>query len=630
MEYNNYKPIIHEIFIKLDRELKSKSLFDLLDEVELLYEKCQSTKDFKFYLKGYLVFIVIITTFIVVNFQGFDKFIETNEQDFIIYLNLYDFYNIDQIFKNGHYQINSKDLRNYVRRYLVEHNQLSFNIEELYHWLNEYIIYLKEKDKEEDLVEFESRYPVINGTVPEKAPYPTTPLERAPYPVENSSKIAHLPSKLPEKQSNSIPITAPLTAPLTAPITAPITAPYTIPTNGFHKSTFNSDSHLPPSNFQKQSNYTLQHSNLHYNVPLHVLAQQQQIKSTKIHISKEYAICGLVNFGSSCYINSSIQLLFGIRAFKMIFQKHGNGLLSDAFAGLIQTFERNGGRSISPTKFLKVCGSLKSDFNIPHEQQDAQEYLLFILDRLNEEMNSKKTIDIDNYISKWKININIKEQDQYKKWIGLLLEQGTSPIKDLFEGHIKNTLQCQRCFYESINFNQFNILSLPAQRNSNLSDVLSQFIKDEVLDSWTCPKCNGDIPTIESTGVFETKKSLFKKKKKVKKEISQSTSIKSTQFIKLPNILLIHITKLNLDVFIDYPLTLSFNNNGHKIVYHLRGFINHYGTLKSGHYTALVNKSPDNKFWCLFDDENVRQNIQVGFNELNSKDIFVLCYERYI
>lgn len=145
--------------LQLDSEVKSKSLFDLIDYCELQYETANvqlqtgatdpnaTLKGIKTYIKGYLVFNYFINSFIMVHFKGFDTFIESNEQDFIIYLNIFAFYNSNEYFQNGNYSIQSEDLREYVKKYLVDKNLLSFNIEELYSWLNEYITYLKEKDK---------------------------------------------------------------------------------------------------------------------------------------------------------------------------------------------------------------------------------------------------------------------------------------------------------------------------------------------------------------------------------------------------------------------------------------------------------------------------------------------------
>ena len=56
----------------------------------------------------------------MVHFKGFDTFIESNEQDFIIYLNIFAFYNSNEYFQNGNYSIQSEDLREYVKKYLVD------------------------------------------------------------------------------------------------------------------------------------------------------------------------------------------------------------------------------------------------------------------------------------------------------------------------------------------------------------------------------------------------------------------------------------------------------------------------------------------------------------------------------
>ncbi|CAD1811715.1 Ubiquitin carboxyl-terminal hydrolase family protein [Candida parapsilosis] len=936
VEYYYTKVINYEFrSLQLDTDLQTKSLFDLIDYCESLYESANESTDhlqaIKSYTKGFLIFNYFINSFVMFHFDGFDAFIESNEQDFIIYLNIFAFYNTDQVFQNGNYTVTSTELRSYIKSYLTKKNLLSFDLEELYEWLFQYINYLREKDQvgggEEESYDasepnrafvdetesssvssryedqfhgtkstnngssdesnefddelsfvktdyppvsrvgqssrqsslgsldgFKVRYPSVhlpkqNGSINPpldktvnakamKKPPPPIPLTVPPNlpnqkstsasvniaedsratnghlgrngKVKESDKIhnhhnhhhshshSHNRSHSPENHENPYPkddivskigvedviltnvsentgsLNDPLrydrastrpristtqsenlnarrdvldpsstnqryfqtthsapngrqhlhpqtsasfyqhsTTPMPSfpPPSEPQHQPVLYPDFGPSHSNGSTMQYQYPTNFYQypqqyhQSNYPQLYahpsSHGHPMIPAHVLEQQEQIKSRKMSILKDYAICGLRNFGSSCYINSTIQMLFGVYSFKVIFNRgyqkyvrdpsfvkvmqHPNShkkdsvLLSEAIAGLLRTFQQNGGVSVSPTKFIRVTSLLKPNFNIPHEQQDSQEFLLFLLERLHAELCDKTTDNFDPAIlcAKWNINVSIESQPSYFKWWKSLHEQeGSSPISDLFQGHLQNKLRCNKCGYESITYSTFSILSLPIPNTKRANEVvdltscLSYYIQDETLsgeNAWRCPKCHGEVPTVENHPVFVQKKGLFKlgKSKKSsstsdgsKSSSADTISTKSLSFVKLPPVLFIHLSRFSmynltdkLNTPIRYPIELHFNNEGHKIVYKISGVINHYGNLKSGHYTALINKSTVNESkhdlenlkhpcWCNFDDENVRPNLSNGtlrfgvdgrgqdVTQMISTDVYVLCYER--
>ncbi|CAK9441318.1 uncharacterized protein LODBEIA_P51870 [Lodderomyces beijingensis] len=826
--------------LQLDTDLQCKSLFDLIDYCEMLYETsnvqlggnvhnaaADQVQGIKTYIKGFLVFNYFINSFIMLHFEGFDEFIKVNEQDFIIYLNIYAFYNSDVYFNNGKYSVHSIDLRKYVKLYLVDKDLLNFNIEELYEWLNEYIRYLKSKDEGDDdnsfiseeeresefetimdddlsfaasayppskganhsraasvgsIDKFKVRYPSLNlnanpssfSSLSENAPLqkirPPIPTvlppslqtskttsfapslhHETPYPVSESNDSRNANHRRP-KQEVPEGYSRP-TQRQTAPVPhknghtiyhhqngsqshhpqlynypqqayqqqqpqyqqsyQPMSMSMSMPMQPDHGYSYSNGAppvayqqyltqppphpQLQPQAQQPQLFMYQPHNNL---IPTHVLKQQEQIKSQKINMLKDYSVCGLRNFGSSCYINSTIQILFGIYSFKTIFNRgyqkyvrqpeyvkimkkpnshHKESiLLSEAIAGLLRTFQQNGGVSVSPSKFIRVTSLLKPDFNIPHEQQDAQEFLLFLLERLHEELCDKTVEDYDpeELFAKWNITVNLENRSTYYKWCRSLHEhEGSSPISDLFQGHLQNKLKCNKCGYESISYSPFSILSLPIPNTRHpdeivdLSSCLGYYIQDETLagdNAWRCPKCHGEVPTVENHPVFASKKGLFRLGKSKKQPTlsnsnesssaaaSTTISTKSLHFVKLPTILFIHLSRFSmmnlthkLDTPIRYPLKLKFNNQGHEIIYKITGIINHFGNLKSGHYTSLINKSTLNEtrhdlenlmhpFWCYFDDEHVRPNVNngslrgdgSGYDEVISKDVYVLCYER--
>lgn len=867
--------------LQLDQGLHKKSLFDLIDYCELLYEQSFDVDNLNAYTRGYLVFNYFINTFIIIHFGGFDKFIESNQDDFIIYLNIYHFYNSNDSLILERFRIQAPKLRSEIIAYLQNKNLLSYDVNELFLWLDKYTEYLKEKDLEypnkdtssinsahtsssfssyrndghndNSLIyqnmnnslsfdNFKTRYPSINLKneyasnleshkieLPSLPPLPSLPVnknvnlrkipstESPPYPVTmdeqfdklgvtsksipktNSYKTSlgsqgRLPNRYgeyheysnrapssspnrydeyheysngassrsptrleptygsPQKASSSSP---PMKKPL--PIAYPTTyntQPHLSPPkptqsnvyNGhynnksignYHGTSSHSNSadsyinshnsshqqgnnhiHATPQNPHQQStNHTYTSQNSHHQSYNHApTPQNSHQQSTTARVQQappplpkavvhrpqnQPPICRLRNPGSSCYVNLTIQLLFGLETlmgyfvnskhhqyiknptYKNLRQKNEQSdslLLSDAVAGLLVAFHKFNGSAIAPKKFLRISGVLKPDFNIPNEQQDAQEFLLFVLERLHEELSEKLELTdassgpvLEDYISKWNIEVNPKDKSDYLKWYRTVLaSEGKSPIHDIFQGHLQSKLICNKCGHASISYSPFTSLSLPIPSSKaqhvDLSDCLRYYTQDETLsgeNAWNCPKCNKDPhrSVLDSHPVFASKKSgLFRlgkrhksptkdQKSKLKSSKVYSTTTKSLTFIKLPQVLLIHLARFSiynltdkLDTPIQYPLELRFNNNSHEIRYKLTGIINHYGNLKSGHYTALVNKSTVNNgsstdnlvhpFWCFFDDDVCKANVfhgditKPGMEHVRSRDVYVLCYER--
>lgn len=772
---DQYKKLISREFrdLQLAQDLKTKSIFDLIDYCELLYEKLveytDSDSGLKAYMRGYLIFNYFINCFIMLHFQGFDKFIESNEPDFILYLNVFAFYNTKDVIRDRGHSLSLELVRQWIIEFLTDQKLLSFDVQELYDWLYQYIDYLKQKDQEEfqsddlrsangvtyaqpsieydrqSLNLFEERFPSVdlpsnsspnNGSFDFISPelkaqsFPTPPYPvnstftrspTPPYPLDDEKGVSTDDLYF---SSNVQPPVQPRPKQLPPPI--PNATPVQLETSYEARPYMSSNQSFPhgySQSAQYQRNPVPQPANHIHQPPPRGNEQYYSNHNGYTHnghthgrlMSRDmgkYTICGLKNFGSTCYINLTIQLLFGLYDFSLIFENQGylkyvknpkyvkllqqrhptkdSGLLSEAIFSLLKTFKDHPQASIAPTKFLRVSSLLKPDLNIPYEQQDSQEFLLFVLEMLHNELGSKAFDEtewendrIGRYMTKWGINVSPEDREPYISWYRSLLKlEGFSPIHDLFQGHLQSKLICNKCGFESSNYSPFTILSLPIPlghgHRVDLADCLRYYTKDEILtgeNAWKCPKCSKNISSplsssvLDSHPVFATKKSgLFKlgrrskspsKKPQNGSQTSSTTSLGSTtkklNFIKLPKILFMHLSRFSmtsvtdkLDTVIKYPLQITFNNNtnnsNHEITYKLTGIINHYGTLKSGHYTALVNKSSRTSgmdslrdpCWCFFDDEQVRIKVRHGdaadphgeYRELNSRDVYVLCYER--
>lgn len=383
-----------------------------------------------------------------------------------------------------------------------------------------------------------------------------------------------------------------------------------------------------------------------------------------------HAVHGLKNLGSSCYINATVQVLFGLVPFAealqpgLIIQKGRQAPLAEAVFSLLQIFHANGGATIAPTKFMRVLLLLKPDFQIPLKQQDAQEFLLFFLDKLHEELRQPPS-DPAEYMRRWKLEVPTLDRDEYLAWYTALAKsEGESPINDMCQGHVQSKLKCNKCGHHSSSYSPFSILllAIPAHNGKvvDLTDCLRYFTQDEVLsgdNAWHCPKCNKSEGELAMETVFAPKKNMFRfgrLKLPVKRPVPAPTtiSIKRLLFIRLPPVLFVHLSRFlmynhtdKLSTEIQYPLRLKFNNLSHDIYYSLTGLINHFGSLENGHYTAMVNKAHDfngpnphdhldRPLWCYFDDDRVSMDVPNGdvhvseHSKLSLKAVYVLCYQR--
>lgn len=372
--------------------------------------------------------------------------------------------------------------------------------------------------------------------------------------------------------------------------------------------------------------------------------------------------------------------------------------LSPALSLLFKKMFLNGGCSIVPSGFLKTCMALRPDFKIPSHQQDTHEFLMFLLDQLHDELSNSNTVvnDFPDLIQHDDLG------KEYDTWFEGLLKQGFSPLSHIFQGQLQDSLQCMKCGFKSSNYSSFYMLSLVIPKTSvdgkklkkiTLEDCIQLFTHDEILsgeNAWTCPKCNKTKEEVSPEQIKEPSqvrkhrfgfganifrsarsrssspvpRSSSSKKSKLKSskphlltdDMASSSSskkkstVKSLNFVVLPPVLVIHLSRFLFydtsqkdNSVVQYPLILQIPFKNTIVKYKLFGVINHYGTLKSGHYTAITNKNLTHDLkqpnWYYFDDEVVKatnhgyisnggHSADNGEQHMSSSDVYVLFYER--
>ena len=258
---------------------------------------------------------------------------------------------------------------------------------------------------------------------------------------------------------------------------------------------------------------------------------------------------GLVNTGSICYLNSTLQALLSLGDFRNCISKHrsANYLLGT----LAEFVDAYGGGGLHSVGKLKYQLSQFSDFFRQHGQQDSHECLVALLDTIHE-------------------ILRVPKSDTNPAFNEYLRVFGFSFVTDLFAGQTKSQLVCGSCRKSRNSFGTMMDLSIPVIGRT-LYDSLRAFGSHELLgDPIQCDNCRASTKTFRTMSIS-----------------------------RFPKILI--ITLVNPDrVSLEIPEILEISNK----TYILVSVVNHMGTLLTGgHYFCTVRY---NNKWFNVDDNTVR------------------------
>ena len=178
---------------------------------------------------------------------------------------------------------------------------------------------------------------------------------------------------------------------------------------------------------------------------------------------------GINNYGNTCYFNSVNQIFLNLPILQQIFldpkieyfvnktNKFGRqGKFFEIYKSLYWIKPHKVGDTVKSLKNL--VGKIKEDFN-NHEQQDANEYLNFVIENLHEELNlhsTKQYIEEKDDIFKH----NTDKELGNISWANNL-RRNTSFIDSIFMFQLKSNLKCKKCNTMKINFETNYIFDLP-------------------------------------------------------------------------------------------------------------------------------------------------------------------------
>ncbi|NXX78585.1 UBP50 hydrolase, partial [Urocolius indicus] len=234
---------------------------------------------------------------------------------------------------------------------------------------------------------------------------------------------------------------------------------------------------------------------------------------------------------------------------------------------------------VSPHLFYSAFRKRYSTFG-EKTQQDAQEFLLCVLNELHEALK--------------KVRIQLKRRCAINA--GARGENKTSVITELFEGQLSYRIICLDCETTTDRSESFTVLSLPIPSKGacSLQDCLSCFFQQDTLtlnNQVYCYQCG----------------------------TTKDAAVKAT-ITKAPQVIIFHLKRFEwqgkikgkLSTDICYPLSnldLSAYTSplcSEDAEYSLCAVVNHSGFLDDGHYTAFC-KNSITRNWYNFDDTQITE-----------------------
>uniref|UniRef100_A0A8C8VWW1 ubiquitinyl hydrolase 1 n=1 Tax=Peromyscus maniculatus bairdii TaxID=230844 RepID=A0A8C8VWW1_PERMB len=326
---------------------------------------------------------------------------------------------------------------------------------------------------------------------------------------------------------------------------------------------------------------------------------------------------GLRNLGNTsplrpqCFLNAVLQCLSSTRPLRDFCLRRdfrqevpGGGRaqeLTEAFADVIGAlWHPDSCEAVNPTRFRAVFQKYVPSFS-GYSQQDAQEFLKLLMERLHLEINRRgrrapPILASGPVPSPPRRGGALHEEPELSTQSSQnrrYLEREDSKIVDLFVGQLKSCLKCQACGYRSTTFEVFCDLSLPIPKKGfaggkvSLRDCFSLFTKEEELESENAPVCDRCRQKTRST--------------------------KKLTVQRFPRILVLHILIFNLGDFA--------SDKAGSPVYQLYALCNHSGSVHYGHYTALCRCQTG---WHVYNDSRVSP---VSENQVASSEGYVLFYQ---
>ncbi|XP_061107142.1 ubiquitin carboxyl-terminal hydrolase 47 isoform X2 [Conger conger] len=281
-------------------------------------------------------------------------------------------------------------------------------------------------------------------------------------------------------------------------------------------------------------------------------------------INSDIGYSGLRNQGATCYLNTVLQMLYLTPGFSEALEREegGEGGVVSQLKRIFSELKTGEGSTVGLTQTLGIR-------NV-HEQQDAAEYFLRILNSLNPHLSQ------------------------------------------MFQGSVRNSTVCVRGQHEaSVECCPFLILPLPllpsgdSEQQYSLEDSWCACFRSSVLDGDNQMYCD----------ICEEK----------------TDAEAMSQIEEYPQVLMLHLKRFEFDYtwmrytknssIVEIPLSL----NVEKHRYDLYAIADHVGSYTGGHYFAHI-RSYETQSWYTFNDARVEEDQLTPQDVIRSRNAYLLMY----
>lgn len=293
---------------------------------------------------------------------------------------------------------------------------------------------------------------------------------------------------------------------------------------------------------------------------------------------QETGMVGLKNQGATCYMNSLLQTLFHLHAFRQVVyatpseQEDTNDSVSLALQRVFYRLQMQN-KAVSTKELTRSFGWSQIDSFMQH---DVQELYRILCDRLEEKMKHTKV-------------------------------DGT--IKNLFEGKVQSFIQCVNVDYQSFRDESFYDLQLLVKDCKDIYESFRKYVEVEMLQG-------DDQYEAEGYGKQDARKGLRFLQfppvlniqlRRFEYDPMRDGMVKIHDRFEFPKVLV-------LDEFVDPSDDDKSSENEEKKpakpkhVYHLHSVLVHSGDVHGGHYYVFIRPAKDiasSSEWFKFDDDQI-------------------------